>query len=311
MTEAPGSLRVAPAAAGPLMRRASYASIAVAAVLIAAKLAAWFATDSVSLLSSLLDSLVDATASLVNLVAIQQALAPADAEHRFGHGKAEPLGSLGQSAFIAGSAVLLVVQAAQHLLHPVPVAHTSVGLAVMAFAIVLALALVAYQQHVIRRTGSLVVAADAVHYRADLVLNAGVILSLVLTAQLGWPAIDPLFGAAIAVWILYGAGQVGRQAIVQLMDRELPDADRARIREIALSHPEVISVHDLRTRAAGPTAFVQIHLELDGNMTLKEAHRISDAVEGQIRAAFPYSEVIIHQDPEGVDEPRPASAMGP
>jgi ferrous-iron efflux pump FieF len=292
------------AAAGALMRRATYASIAVAAVMILVKLAAWLLTDSVSLLSSLLDSLLDAAASVVNLVAVQQALVPADHEHRFGHGKAEPLASLGQAAFITGSAVLLLIEALQHLLTPQPVSNTGIGIAVMITAIVVTLALVTYQRSVVRRTGSLVVSADEFHYRSDLVLNGGVVVSLLATRFLGWVYLDPIFGAAIGFWIIYGAWQVGKKAVVQLMDRELPDEARARIREIALAHPQVTAVHDLRTRAAGPSAFIQVHLEMDGRLALAEAHRISDAVEAQILAAFPRAEVIIHQDPEGIEEPR-------
>jgi ferrous-iron efflux pump FieF len=294
--------RLATTATGVLMRRATYASIAVAVAMVLVKLAAWLLTDSVSLLSSLLDSLLDAASSLVNLVAVHQALTPADREHRFGHGKAEPLAALGQAAFITGSAVLLLIEALQHLLTPTAVTHIGIGLAVMGIAVAVTLALVLYQRGVVRQTGSLVVSADELHYRGDLILNGSVIVSLLATAEFGWTLIDPLFGAAIGLWIVYSAGRVANRAIVQLMDRELPDDARARIRKIALAHPQVRAVHDLRTRAAGPSAFVQIHLEMDGDLTLKEAHRISDAVEAEIVAAFPNAEVLIHQDPEGVEE---------
>ena len=290
--------------AGRLMRRATYASIAVALAMIAVKLVAWLMTDSVSLLSSLLDSLLDGAASLVNLVAVQQALVPPDREHRFGHGKAEPLASLGQAAFIAGSAVLLLIEALQHLLRPQPISNTGLGLVVMIFAIIVTLALVTFQRRVVRRTASLIVSADEMHYRADLVLNGSVMVSLLATTWLGWVYLDPAFGAAIGFWIIYGAWRVANKAILQLMDHELPDEARGRIRQIALGHSEVRSVHDLRTRASGPTAFIQIHLEMNGDLTLTEAHRISDAVEADILAAFPRAEVMIHQDPEGVEEPR-------
>ena len=304
MSAEPAATVAAPTAAGALMRRATYASIAVAGAMVLVKLAAWLMTGSVSLLSSLLDSLLDAAASLVNLIAIHQALTPADREHRFGHGKAEPLASLGQSAFITGSAVLLIIQGLQHLLTPVPVANSGVGIAVMVFAIVVTFALVRYQQHIIKRTGSLVVSSDELHYRSDLILNGAVIVALLAESVLGWPYVDPLFGIAIGLWIIYGAWRVAQRAVVQLMDHELSDDARARIRQIALAHPQVRSVHDLRTRAAGPDTFVQIHLEMDGDLTLKEAHRVSDAVEADILAAFPQAEVMIHQDPEGVEEPR-------
>lgn len=291
---------------GTLMRRATYASIGVAALLVAVKLGAWIETNSVSLLSSLIDSLLDGAASLANLIAVRQALVPPDREHRFGHGKAEPLASLGQAAFIAGSAVLLLIEAIQHLIHPQPITNTRAGLAVMIFAVAVTLVLVLYQRMVVKRTGSLVVSVDAFHYRADLVLNVAVIAALVLTVEFRYVLIDPIFGGAIALWIIWGAWEVANQAIVQLMDRELPDVERERIRALALAHPEVRAVHDMKTRMAGPISFIQIHLEMDGSLPLTQAHRIADEVEASILAAYPRSEVIIHEDPAGIDEPRAA-----
>ena len=296
--------RATPEHAAAMMRRATRASVAVSGAMVAMTLAAWIATDSVSLLSSLLDSLLDAVAALINLWAVRQALTPADREHRFGHGKVEPLASLGQSAFIAGSALLLLFEALQHLLHPVPIRNTGFGIAVMLASIALAVGLLAYERRVVRRTGSLVVSADALHYRTHLFVNSSVIISLLLSEMLGWVAVDSLFGGAIALWIIYDASQMAQRSVTQLMDRELPDDQRSRIRDIALAAPEVTAVHDLRTRAAGPDAFIQIHLEMDGALSLAEAHRISDKVEADIRAAFPHAEVLIHQDPEGVEEPR-------
>jgi ferrous-iron efflux pump FieF len=252
----------------------------------------------------LLDSLLDAVASVLNLVAVRQAVTPADREHRFGHGKAEPLAGLGQAAVIGGSAVFLFIEAGHHLLQPALPTNTTLGIVVMAVAIGITLVLVLYQRYVIRHTGSLVVSADEFHYRSDIVLNGSVILSLLISSVYGWPYSDPLCGVAIGLWIIYGAWQVAQKALVQLMDHELPDAERFRIREIVLRNPAVSAVHDLRTRAAGPTAFIQVHVEMDGDMTLAEAHKVSDEVEAALLAAFPRSEVIIHQDPAGIEEPR-------
>ncbi len=287
-----------------LMKRATYAAVAVAALLIAAKIIAWLLTGSVSVLSSLLDSLLDIAASLLNLIAVRHAVTPADREHRFGHGKAEPLAGLGQSAFIAGSAAFLFIEVLHRALSPEPVENSSVGIVVMLLSIVITIALVSYQRHVVARTGSLAIGSDELHYRSDIVLNGSVILSLILSKLLGWPFLDPIFGAAIGVWIVYSAWQVASRSLTQLMDREIPDEDRARIRAIALAHGEVTAVHDLRTRAAGPTAFVQLHLEMDGGMTLARAHAVADEVEARILEAFPNAEVIIHQDPAGLPEPR-------
>jgi ferrous-iron efflux pump FieF len=283
---------------------ATNASVGVAVLLVTVKVAAWVATGSVSMLSSLLDSGLDLAASILNLLAVRHAVTPADREHRFGHGKAEPLAGLGQAAFIAGSAALLLVEVAQRLVSPVIVTHADVGIAVSVLAIVATLGLVRFQSYVVAETGSLAVGADALHYRSDLLLNGAVILSMVLASQLEWHFADPILGAAIALWILWSAWQIVRQSLTQLMDRELPDEERARIRALAEAHPEVRSVHDLRTRAAGPTSFIQLHLEMDGRMTLARAHEVSDAVEKDILAVFPHAEVMIHQDPEGIEEPR-------
>jgi ferrous-iron efflux pump FieF len=261
-------------------------------------------SGSVSLLSSLLDSLLDAFASVINLLAVRHAVTPADREHRFGHGKAEPLAGLAQAAFISGSAVLLLIQATQRLWDAPPVSNTGLGIAVSIFSLVLTLGLVRFQRSVVAQTGSLAIGADELHYRSDLILNVSVIVALLLSGRLGWHIADPIFGAAIGVWILWSAWRIVMQSLTQLMDRELPDEDRARIRRIAESHPEVRAVHDIKTRAAGPTAFIQLHLEMDGRMTLAHAHEISDAVETAIREAFPGTEIMIHQDPEGIQEPR-------
>ena len=291
------------ATAQRLRVRATYASLAVAVLLIAAKFIAWVGTGSVALLSSLVDSLVDAAASLVNFFAVRHAATPADREHRFGHGKAEPLAALGQSAFLVGSAMLLMAEAIRRLVSPEPVVNTPTGIAVMVFSIVLTFGLVAYQRHVVRHTGSLAIGADELHYRGDIILNFSVIATLVIGSMFSVPLLDPLFGAAVGVWIIYNAIKIARLSLTQLMDRELPDHERARIRAIAESHPEVAAVHDIRTRIAGPTAFIQLHIEMDGEMNLLRAHEVSDAVEALLNSAFPHAEIIIHEDPAGIEEP--------
>jgi len=291
-----------PATAQRLRLRATYASLGVALVLIAAKLVVWISTGSVALLSSLVDSLVDAAASLLNFVAVRHAIVPADREHRFGHGKAEPLAALGQSAFLVGSAVLLMFEAVRRLVSPAPIEDPTAGIAVMVFSIVITLGLVAYQRHVVHHTGSLAIGADELHYRSDLALNLGVIATLVLGSLFRVPLLDPLFGGAVGLWIIYGAIKIARLSLVQLMDQELPDSERARVRAIAEGHPDVTAVHDIRTRVAGPTAFIQLHIEMDAGITLLRAHEISDSVEAQIQAAFPHAEIMIHEDPEGIEE---------
>jgi ferrous-iron efflux pump FieF len=297
-----GAPLVAPAAAQRLRVRATYASLTVALVLIVAKFLAWIGTGSVALLSSLVDSLVDAAASLVNFIAVRHAATPADREHRFGHGKAEPLAALGQSAFLVGSAMLLMAEAIRRLVEPQPVANPPAGIAVMLFAIVVTVALVVYQRHVVRLTGSLAVGADELHYRGDVILNLSVIVTLLIGRSFRVPLLDPLFGGAVGLWIIYSAVKIARLSLTQLMDRELPDEERARVRAIAEGHPDVIAVHDIRTRIAGPTAFIQLHIEMDGEINLMRAHEISDDVEARLQRAFPHAEIMIHEDPAGIEE---------
>lgn len=280
-----------------LARWATYASVSVAAVLVAVKAGAWFVTGSVAMLSSLMDSALDLFASLVTFVAVRVSLRPPDAEHRFGHGKAQPLAALAQSAFIAGSGVFLLIQAGERLIRPEPVRETDLGIAVIALSVVLTLGLVSWQRHVARRTGSVAVAADMAHYGADLLANGAVILGLALAGYAGLSWADPVVGGAIALFLMHGAWGIARGALDLLMDREMDEAERARIVEIATSYTQVVGVNALRTRRTGTHAFIEIHLAMSGSLTLTRAHAIGQAVAFQIQQVFPDADVIVHHDP--------------
>jgi len=286
------------------MRRAAWASVSVSLFLVGIKAFAYFASHSVAMLASLADSALDLFTSSINLIAIRQALTPADAEHRFGHGKAEPLAGLAQGAFITASALFLVIQAVNRILAPEPIEHSIAALVVMCVAIACAIGLILYERQVVAKTGSLAVEADQTHYFGDLVTNIGVVLALLLSSFLGWTLADPLIAIAVSGVMLWTALGVGRQSFNQLMDRELPDEERARICRIAQSHRAVKNVHDLKTRMAGLSTFIQLHLALDPEISLAQAHVISDAVERALLDAYPGAEVIIHQDPAGL-EPEP------
>lgn len=285
-----------------LMRRATYAAVAVAVTLVVIKAVAVYLTGSVAMLGTLFDSALDCAASLLNLVAVGHSLTPADDDHRFGHGKAEALAGLGQSIFIFASAAYVIFEAGARFIHPAAVENSYIGIAVTVIAIAITLALVAFQRHVVARTNSLAIEADSTHYRSDLLMNLAAIVALVLSGMFGFHWADPLFGAIIAALITFSAGQIAFGAYNQLMDHELQDSERERIKEIALSHPEVVNIHDLRTRASGTRTFVQFHLELDSSISLMKAHRISDDVVARIIEAFPDAEVLIHQDPAGIEE---------
>ncbi|MBI2255236.1 MAG: cation diffusion facilitator family transporter [Proteobacteria bacterium] len=286
--------------AAKLMRLASTAAVVAAFVMIGLKFYAYLATGSVSLLSTLFDSALDMAASFVNLLAVRHALQPADAEHRFGHGKAEPLAGLMQVAFILGSSLLLLLEVYDHFLHPKPVEKPGLGIAVMVLSIAVTGALILLQRHVVKKTGSVAIQADSTHYTSDFLVNISVIAALLISAQFGLWWTDPLFGLIVAFYIAWTAISIGRQSFDMLMDREMDNDARRRIMEIVRAHPDAVNLHDLRTRIAGQDRFIQFHLELPDDISLIEAHRISDAVEDRLHDAFPGAEIIIHQDPHSV-----------
>lgn len=292
-----------PAVKARLMRHATYASVAVACTLIAAKFAAWMHTESVALLATLVDSLLDGVASLINMLAVRHALTPADDEHRFGHGKAEALAGLGQGALVAGSAVFLFVEAIQHLITPQPIERSYAGIAVMLFSILMTVGLIVYQRWVVERTGSLAVSADRLHYVGDVATNATVLLALGLASLPGFLWVDAAGALIVAAVIVKSAIDIVRGAFDNLMDRELADADREHVLAVIRRHPEARALHDLRTRQAGNQIFIQFHLELDPDLSLRDAHRISDEIEAELLAVFPGAQILIHQDPAGYDAP--------
>jgi len=287
-----------------LMRLATYASVGVALTLIGFKIWAWRATDSVALLSSLADSLLDLIASLITLFAVRVALSPADSEHRFGHGKSEGIASLVQAVIVCGSAVYVGVEAVMRLLAPRPIEQAGVGIGVMLASLVLTISLVSFQRLVVKRTGSLAISADAVHYRADILTNLAVLCAIFASSQWGLHVLDPLLGLGVAALILLSVRTILMDALDVLLDRELPESARLRIEEIAYNHSEVKGLHDMRTRSSGTAQFIQFHLELDPKITLEQAHEICDAVEAEVRRCFPSSEILIHADPHGLDEIR-------
>lgn len=285
------------------VKYASYASVAVACILIFVKFFAWQVTGALSLQASLIDSLLDGVASLLNMIAIRQAHRPPDAEHRFGHGKIEAIGALAQSIFIFGSAGWLLYEAVSRFIHPQPLEDVEMGIWVMGFSILLTLALVMYQRFVFKRTNSIAIHADSIHYQSDLFINIGVIIALLGSTFRGMTLLDSLIGAGIALYILYTAWTVAAQSFDILTDREFSQEDRKKIIKLVLSHPHVLGYHDLRTRSSGTQKFIQIHLEMDGNLSLKAAHKVSLEVILKVKEVFPHTEVLIHEDPSGeIDE---------
>ncbi|EST15484.1 cation diffusion facilitator family transporter [Pseudomonas fulva] len=279
-----------------LLRLATRASLAVASILVVSKALAWWLSGSVSLLAGLTDSALDAVASFLNLLAVHYALRPADDDHRFGHGKAEALAGIAQALFIGGSAVLIALQALERLRNPQPLGDTAIGIGVMLLSLVLTVALLALQRKVIRATGSTAVRADSLHYRSDLLLNGSILLALLL-ARFGWPQLDALFGLGIALYILWSALQIARESTAILMDKELPVDVSEDMASRVLAIEGVLGVHDLRTRVSGNQWFVQLHIELPGQLPLHHAHGLCVQASEVIRQQYPKADVMVHADP--------------
>lgn len=279
------------------MRLATLLSLSAGILLVSVKGIAWLVTDSLSLMSSLADSMLDVIASFINFVAVRYALQPADDEHRFGHGKAEDLATLAQSTFICGSGLFLVIEGIKRMMFPEPVHHNFVGVAIMLFSITVTFGLVMFQRHVVHETGSSAIKADSSHYYSDFLSNGLVIIALLLSQWFSFYEADAFFALCIAGYLIYTSITLGYHALQNLMDREFSDSQRNEIEMIVRGIPEVLGLHDLRTRKSGLMGFIQLHLDLEPDITLRQAHVIADRVEEALKAAFPNTEILIHQDP--------------
>jgi len=287
-----------------LTARAAMASVAAATLLLCLKTYAAWQTGSVAMLGSLADTSLDLIASLITLTGVRVAAVPADHDHRFGHGKAEAIAALIQAILITLSALAIAWRAVARMVDGERTAAAAEGIMVSLIAIAVTFALIAYQRSVVRRTGSLAIGADAAHYQSDLLLNLSVIAALALEQYGGFVGADPLFGLAIAIWLIVSARRAGLAAVDQLMDREWPAERRQRFIEVAARHPQGLGIHDLRTRSSGTDEFAQFHIWIDPAMTVAEAHDVVEAIEWDLAREFPGVEVLIHLDPEGqVDQP--------
>lgn len=295
--------RLTPAETAALTRRVTLLSIATATVLVAIKFAAWWASGSTALLASMADSGLDLIASLATAFAVRYAAVPPDAEHRFGHGKAEAFASLMQAGLVFASAALVGREAVSDLLDPQPLEAGEWAIAVMVVSTLLTAGLIAAQSHVLRRTNSVAVSGDRAHYASDLASNVVALAGIGAAAFLGLYGLDAVAALIIAALLVWSAIGVFREASNQLMDHELPDADRAEIVRLATQDPRVTDVHQLRTRASGPFVHIQMHVVLDPELTLDAAHKVVVAAENRILQAFPAADILIHPDPRGRAEP--------
>ena len=280
-----------------LMKTASLASMGVAFILIVLKLVTFLLTGSMAILSSLFDSIQDTMTSTVNLIAIRHATVPADKHHSFGHGKAQALGGVSQAFIIGVAALFLLKESIHRLFEPQEITDIGLGIVITIIALILTIILTRFQKYVVKVTGSLSIKADMAHYTGDILMNIGVIVSMVLSFYLGWVYVDALFGIGVAVYLLIVVYQITAESFQMLMDTEMPASFRHKIKELVLSCPKVIDMHDLKTRQSGDCIFVQFCIHLDKDLTLEAAHDIADDIEEKITSASPQTQIIIHIEP--------------
>ena len=287
-----------------LMRLSTYLTVAAVSLIIIAKLYGWFVTESVTVLASLLDSLLDACVSVMNLLAVHYSLQPADHEHRFGHGKAEDIAAFIQSVFFGISGIIVTYTAVERFFHPSEqlIESSATGVSVLLFSIIITVIIMAFQQYVIKRTRSIAIETDHLHYATDLLANILAIIGIVIVHYLKLSIVDNITAIIIACFIMYAAIKMFKKALNNLMDHELNEEDRKIIIDVIRNHNGARGFHDLKTRHAGTKVFIQFHMELDNNLTLEQAHIIAVEVENLILAQLPHAEIIIHLDPEDVDE---------
>ena len=284
---------------GRLATKAALASVSLALVLVAAKAWAAWSTSSTAMLGSLADTALDLLASITTLVGVRIAARPADRNHRFGHGKAEALVAMAQVMLITISALWIFWRAIERLLAGAETGAMELGIGVSLLAMAGTVALLWYQRRVIARTGSVAIKTDNLHYKSDLALNSAVIAALLLDQAAGISGADALFGIAIALWLLWGAWHAAAEAVDQLMDKEWPAEERDAFLAAAAEYPELGGLHDLRTRRSGLLRFVQFHVWVPADWTVRHAHDMLDPVEEKLQARFPGTEILIHVDPEG------------
>ncbi len=278
---------------------ASYWVIGTVALLICIKGYAYWQSESAAVLATFTDSLTDAGISLMMLFALRYSLKPADNSHRHGHGKMEGIGALFQAAFLSAAGLFLILESFDRFSNPVPVTNQFTGIIVAGIAIVLSILLVLVQNYCLKRAPSLAVQADQAHYQTDVFLNSSVIISLLISYYGGPAWIDPACAVLIACYYIYTARRIGIEAMDMLLDRELPEPVRSKIKERIKQHPDILGYHDLRTRKSGMILHISFDVEIEPTLTLKDAHEIVRCLEQDILDDFPYAEIIIHKDPFG------------
>jgi ferrous-iron efflux pump FieF len=278
--------------------------VILSVTLILVKLFAFIKSGSLAVFSSLIDSVTDLFASTVSFLAVYFSSKPASINHRYGFGKTEALSALLQALFVGASGLFVIVDGIKRLINPVEINQIDIAIYIMVFSIISTLFLVLFQTYVAKKTNSLAIKADRAHYVVDFLTNSTVIISLICVHFFGFYLFDVIAGLFISVYLLYNAYSLAKESIDLITDRELSNDIRENIKHIVLETDGVLGMHDFRSRSLGDIYFVELHLELDGNISLYSAHDLTNIVEKKITESYPNSQILIHQDPYGVNEER-------
>ncbi len=287
-----------------LKKLAAAGSISLAITLIILKTLGVILTGSLSVLSSMIDSLADLFASSITYIAVRYSSKPASTQHRYGYGKAESLSALIQSAFVAGSGIFVMYDGIVRFFSPRPMVQVDIGIIIMVISLALTIALISFQKYVSKKTHSQAINADSQHYTVDVISNASIILTLFVVKIFEITWFDTLTAFLIAAYLLLNAYKLANEALGILLDKELDNQIRENIQKIVLGSEHAHGIHDLRTRDLGGVYMFEFHLELDGNLPLHIAHDYCDEVEANILKEYPDAQIIIHQDPAGLAENR-------
>lgn len=271
--------------------------IVISCILLAVKAYGWAVTGSLSILSSLLDSTLDLIISLLNMFAVIYAAKPPDKDHRFGHNSIEDIVGLIQSTFIATSGLFILYEAVNRFISATPITHYQTGIIVMLISLLGSLIIVSYQKFIFYKTKSIVIEADMLHYLTDFLVNGAIIVSLLLVSRTGFVILDPILASIIAIYIIFTAIKIGKRAFNGLMDHELTHDEKSKIKDLIKQDPDIKGSHEFKTRRSGSRVFIQLHIELDHKLSLKEGHDIGHRLEQKLKTLWPQTEIIIHTDP--------------
>ena len=282
-----------------LEKKATLVSTSVASLLVIMKMSIGILSGSIAVLASAIDSLLDLIVSLFNYFALHNAEKDPDDNFNYGRSKIEPLAAVVEGVVISLSALFILYEALLKIVHPREMDYMSESIVVMLLSIIITSLLVLFLNSVAKKTGNMVIRADALHYKTDIFSNGSVLMALGLVSLTGEELIDPILGVGIGIYMIYSAMPIIKEGILMLLDAALSQEDIKKITDIIESKKETTNYHNLQTRESGSHIFISVHVVFNVSISLYDAHLISDKLELQLKGLFKNKKVhvLIHMDP--------------